>query len=95
MSNTHSYIGNKIKNCIQRILNIDCSVIIQNNNDTLVYIYNLFISDILLELGNDHYKHLPEKYYCTDIDYINGLYDGLIGQCQRILLFAQYLTVDI
>ena len=78
MSNTHSHIGDKIKNCIQRILNIDCSVIIHKNNDTLVYIYNLFISDILLELGNDNYKHLPEKYYCTDIDYINGLYDGLI-----------------
>ena len=77
MSNTHSHIGDKIKKCINRILNIDCSIIIKNNNDIMIYIYNLFISDILLELGNDT-KSLPEKYYCTDINYINGLYDGLI-----------------
>ena len=73
----NSQLGDKIKNCISRILNIDCSIIIKNNNDIMIYIYNLFISDILLELGNDNYKYLPEKYYCTDINYINGLYDGL------------------
>ena len=23
-------------------------------------------------------KHLPEKYYCKNIDYIQGIFDGLI-----------------
>jgi len=67
----------KLYNSILNILNYKCSVVDKDNSKKIVC-YNKCLTKLFLEFGKKTDKHLPEKYYCKNIDYIQGLYDGLI-----------------
>ena len=67
----------KLYNSILNILNYKCNII-DKNNSKHIFCYNKCLANIFAEFNNKLDKHLPEKYYCKNTDYIQGLYDGLI-----------------
>ena len=67
----------KLYNSMLNILNYECSIIDINNSKKIIC-YNKCLTKLFLEFGKKTDKHLPEKYYCKNINYIQGLYDGLI-----------------
>ena len=67
----------KLYNSILNILNYECSIVDINNSKKIVC-YNKCLTKLFLEFGKKTDKHLPEKYYCKNIDYIQGIFDGLI-----------------
>jgi len=72
-------IVNKLKDSINKILDCECcSVNIKSNNVYIVYCYSKCLSKVLFEFNKYDKKMLPHKYYCKNIDYIKGIYDGLI-----------------
>lgn len=72
-------ICEKLKLCIKNVLNIDITYKKVNNKAVhIVALYNKCMSKLFLEFGKKINKHLPKEYYCKNINYIQGLFDGLI-----------------
>jgi len=71
-------IANKVKDYIQELLDYECIVSVKSDNVLSVNCYNKCFTYLLNEFGKNINKQLPNKYYCTNIEYIKGLYDGLI-----------------
>lgn len=49
-----------------------------NKNMLVVKLYNKMAAKLFDEFGKKQEKHLPEKYYATDVNYLQGIYDGLV-----------------
>lgn len=72
-------ICEKTISCIKNVFNFESKYTQKSNaNIYTVYIYNKYISLLFKEFGKKQDKHLPDKYYCLNLDYINGIFDGLI-----------------
>jgi IMP dehydrogenase/GMP reductase len=71
-------IANKLKDCIKSELNYDCSISVKRDNVLIVSCYNKCFTKVLYSFLKKTEKHLPDEYYCSNIDYIKGLFDGLI-----------------
>jgi IMP dehydrogenase/GMP reductase len=72
-------IADKLIAAISNMIQYDCYVDKPNNkNILLVSCYNKCFAKLFNEFGKRLEKHLPEKYYCTNKKYIQGLFDGLI-----------------
>lgn len=68
-------ITNKVKDYIKELLDYECTISIKDEKVLNVNCHNKCFTYLLNEFGN---KQLPNKYYCTNKEYIKGLYDGLI-----------------
>lgn len=75
--NEHN-IGNKVKDYIKELLDYESYISIRKENVLSVNCYNKCFTYLLNEFGKRINKQLPNKYYCKNIEYIKGLYDGLI-----------------
>lgn len=56
----------------------------KTKNMLVVYNKSNIVARFFLEFGKRKEKHLPEKYYCSNQDYIKGILDGLVdsdGSC--------------
>jgi IMP dehydrogenase/GMP reductase len=71
-------IAEKLSKCIETVLNYKCTISKKNNNMLIVYCCNKSLTKMLYQFLKRTEKHLPEQYYCKNIEYIQGLYDGLI-----------------
>jgi IMP dehydrogenase/GMP reductase len=71
-------IAKKLQESIKKELNYECSILEKDNNVLSVNCYNKCLSKLLSQFSKKTEKHLPKKYYCSNIEYIQGLYDGLI-----------------
>ena len=71
-------IANKVKDYIKELLDYECIIYIKNNNMLFVNCYKKCLTYLLYEFNKRTNKQLPSKYYCTNKEYIKGLYDGLI-----------------
>jgi IMP dehydrogenase/GMP reductase len=71
-------IANKVKDYIKELLDYDCIISIRKENVLSVNCYNKCFTYLLNQFDKKINKQLPNKYYCTNIEYIKGLYDGLI-----------------
>lgn len=71
-------IANKVKDYIKELLDYECIISIKNDNMLIVNCYNKCLTYLLDEFSKKTNKQLPSKYYCTNKQYIKGLYDGLI-----------------
>lgn len=69
-------IAKRVKEYIYDILSYECSIVVGKTIN--VCCYNKCISRMFYEFGKREKKHLPEKYYCTDKEYIKGIFDGLV-----------------
>jgi hypothetical protein len=96
----HFYLGSHETNIIDKIEKIISNLfglkITKNIRDerkmTAVNLYSKPIADMLSGFGKKFNKFLPDKYYCKDIQYVTGLYDGLLdsdGHCEGIVLIIQ------
>lgn len=71
-------IANKVKNYIKELLDYECIISVKDKKVLSVNCYNKCLTYLLNEFGKKTNKQLPNKYYCTNMEYIKGLYDGLI-----------------
>ena len=71
-------IAKKLQESIKKELDYECSISEKDGNILSVNCYNKCLTKLLLQFSKRTEKHLPEKYYCSNIEYIQGLYDGLI-----------------
>lgn len=71
-------IANKVKDYIKEFLDYECIISVKDKKVLSVKCYNKCFTYLLSEFGKRTNKQLPNKYYCTNIEYIKGLYDGLI-----------------
>ena len=71
-------IAKKLQESIKKELDYECSISEKDGNVLSVNCYNKCLTKLLLQFSKRTEKHLPEKYYCSNIEYIQGLYDGLI-----------------
>lgn len=76
---TEDDIANKLKKCIKNELNLNLSIKKYPERGIITVIcYNKTLTKLLYKFGKRINKHLPEEYYCSNLDYIKGIYDGLI-----------------
>lgn len=71
-------IADKLSKCIKNLLNYDCNISIKDGKVLSVNCYNKCISKVLMKFNKKINKHLPLNYYCSNKNYIQGIYDGLI-----------------
>ena len=71
-------IANKLERCIYNTLEYSCSIKKKKDNVLQVNCYNKCFSKLLDEFSKRDTKFLPQKFYCSNKDYIQGLFDGLI-----------------
>ena len=71
------HIVDKLSKAIFKILNYEVKVE-ETKNMLKVHCYNKMFSKLLLQFGKRTEKHLSEKYYCKNINYIQGIFDGLV-----------------
>lgn len=73
-------ICEKLCKSIKTVLDIDINYEkVKNKNVNVIYLYNKCLTKVLYDFGKKTNKHLPEKYYCKNKEYIEGLFDGLIN----------------
>jgi IMP dehydrogenase/GMP reductase len=75
---SENHIAQKLKNAIFNVLNYEAIIKIKDNKVLSVNCYNKCFTKLLHEFSIKTNKHLPKNYYCKNIEYIKGLYDGLI-----------------
>jgi IMP dehydrogenase/GMP reductase len=71
-------IANKVKDYISKLFGYDCSITIKSGNMLVVNCYNKCLSKMFNKFGKRTNKSLPTEYYCTNKEYIQGLFDGLV-----------------
>ena len=71
-------IAKKLQESIKKELDYECRISEKDGKVLSVNCYNKCLSKLLSQFSKRTDKHLPEKYYCSNIEYIQGLYDGLI-----------------
>lgn len=71
-------ICNKLINSIENTLGIKCKIKVRNDNVKIITLYNKCVSKLFFEFDKKTNKTLPEKYYCKNIEYIKGIFDGLV-----------------
>ena len=72
------HIVNKLVKCIKNELGYECTYNVKQNKVLAVHCYNKIFTSILQKFSKRINKHLPQEYYCTNKQYIQGLFDGLI-----------------
>lgn len=70
-------IANKLVAALKSVFDTDAKIV-PRDNVLMVINRNNFITRLLLEFGKRDNKHLPEKYFCSNKDYLKGIYDGLV-----------------
>ena len=71
-------ISNKLVLCIYNVIEYNCSIKKKDNNVLFINCYNKSFTKLLNEFSKKTNKFLPQKYYCKNKDYIQGLFDGLV-----------------
>jgi IMP dehydrogenase/GMP reductase len=71
-------IANKVKDYIKELIDYDCNIVEKDDKVLSVNCYNKCLSKMFFEFGKRIDKQLPSKFYCTNKEYIQGLFDGLI-----------------
>jgi len=71
-------IANKLSDSINRVLGIRPTIKDRNGNVKLVTLYNKCFTKILHEFGKKKDKSLKQDYFCSNNEYIKGIYDGLM-----------------
>ena len=72
------HISNKLISYIYNIIEYSCSVKKINNNILIISCYNNNFAKLLYMFSKKTNKFLPEKFYCKNKHYIQGIFDGLI-----------------
>jgi len=78
------YLGSHEDEQLQRLLDaIDAVVGVEPSVErseslTTVHLYSLQWARLLAPFGKRDEKHLPDEYFCSNPDYIKGLFDGLV-----------------
>lgn len=77
------YLGKHETNCLnklQKALNVICdkSTIYYEKSIIHVVVHNKALAGFFSKFGKKADKHLPEKFFRTNLDYANGIIDGLI-----------------
>jgi IMP dehydrogenase/GMP reductase len=75
---SENHIAEKLKNAIFNVLNYDVNIKIKDGKVLSVNCYNKYFTKLLDQFSKKTNKHLPRNYYCKNMEYIKGLYDGLI-----------------
>lgn len=70
-------IANKLKNIIKELFGLDVKTE-KTHNMIRVHLYNKPFAHFLYEFGKRENKHLPENLLVDNIEYLTGIYDGLI-----------------
>jgi IMP dehydrogenase/GMP reductase len=84
-------ICEKLCKCIKTVLDIDINYELnKDKNVNVIYLYNKCFTKILYDFGKRTNKHLPEKYYCKNKEYIQGLFDGLLNSDGHICKNQRY-----
>jgi IMP dehydrogenase/GMP reductase len=72
-------ICKKLCKSIKNVLDIDVDYkSVKDKNVNIIYLYNKCFTKMIYEFGKKTNKHLPEKYFCKNKEYIQGLFDGLM-----------------
>lgn len=72
------HIATKLQECVKRQLDYQCSISEINGKILSVSCYNKCMNKLFSQFSKKINKHLPEKYYCTNDEYIQGIFDGLV-----------------
>lgn len=70
-------IANKLSSCVLKALGEEAKIKEQKNT-TNVYLFRKRFADLFAEFGKKTNKHLPEKFWCSNKEYLSGIYDGLM-----------------
>jgi IMP dehydrogenase/GMP reductase len=70
-------IADKLRRCLRAVTGVD---VVPSPADKIInlHLYSLQWARLLAEFGERDQKHLPAKYRCSDRDYLQGLFDGLV-----------------
>lgn len=72
-------IANKLANCLNAVFGSFSNVSAKSvKNIILVSNRSNPVVRLFMEFGKKENKYLPAKYMCNNIDYLRGIYDGLI-----------------
>jgi IMP dehydrogenase/GMP reductase len=86
-------ICEKLCKCIKTVLNIEIDYkLIKDKNINAITLYNKCFTKILFEFGKRINKHLPEKYFCKNKEYIQGIFDGLIDSDGHLEKNEKYIN---
>jgi len=70
-------IVNKLHDCLEKIVGKSGKSILRDNTLRVV-MYSKQWALLFTEFGKRTGKHLPEKYLCGDVGYLQGIFDGLM-----------------
>jgi len=70
-------IAAKLIRCLKDATGVDVAPT-PNTSIINVHFYSLQWARLLAQFGKRHEKHLPERYLCGDLQYLRGLFDGLL-----------------
>lgn len=74
---TELSIINKLLETLRKELNISGKVTL-SKNCYRVTVYNKCLARLFAKFGKNQNKKLPLEFYCSDVKYLEGLYDGLV-----------------
>lgn len=69
---------NKLTYCIKKVFNKKCSIRESKKVYEILFYYKP-LADFLTKFGKNKEKHLPSKYIIYNLEYLQGLLDGLIN----------------
>lgn len=70
-------ITNKVINCLEDVFKIK-GTFEKTKTINLLHAYSLPLAKFFANFGKKDKKHLPKQFFIDNIDYLTGLYDGLI-----------------
>jgi IMP dehydrogenase/GMP reductase len=62
----------------------------KTKNITLVQFHYQVLARFFQDFGKKNEKHLPEKYFCNDTNYLSGIIDGLVDSDGHIEKYGRY-----
>lgn len=70
-------IAEKLKTALKVVFDVSAKIV-PGKNILEVVVRNNFMSRFLYSFGKKENKHLPDKFLCSNNQYLQGIYDGLL-----------------
>lgn len=80
LNRTEMIFAEKLQQCVKNVTGKMPTVSRDKHHENVIILslYSKQWATLLDEFGKKTEKHLPTKYMCLDIDYLTGLYNGLV-----------------
>lgn len=78
LGKNETQIVEKLKHSLKALLGESASfTLTEKRNMLVVTCYNKLLAKLLYSFGKKEKKHLPNDYFCSNLEYLKGVFDGL------------------